>query len=53
MLAMASSTTHLISIEDADKLCGWDGHALGVDLLQAVVQVARLAVHLTRCALAA
>ena len=44
---------HLISIKDADELIGRNGHPLWVDLGQAVVQVARLAVHLTRLALAA
>lgn len=44
---------HLISIKDADELIGRNGHPLWVDLGQAVVQVAGLAVHLTRLALAA
>ena len=37
---------HLISIEDADKLIGRDGDAGRVDLAEAVVQIARLSIHL-------
>lgn len=44
---------NLISIKDADQLMGGDGHALGVDLAQAVVQVAGLPVHLAWLALSA
>ena len=44
---------NLVSIEDADQLGRWDGNAFWVDLGKAVVQIARLAVHLTRLAFAA
>ena len=43
----------LVSVKDADQLMGGDGDPLGVDLGQAVVQVAGLAIHLARLALAA
>ena len=44
---------HLISIKDTDELVGGNGHPLWVNLGQAVVQIARLAIHLTRLALTA
>ena len=43
---------HLISIKDANQFMRRDGNALGVDLGQAVVQIAGLAVHLAWFALA-
>ena len=43
----------LIGVKDADQLMRGDGDSLGVDLAQAVVQVAGLAVHLAWLALAA
>ena len=42
----------LVSIKDANQFVSWDGDSLWVNLGQAVVQVARLAIHLTRLALA-
>ena len=38
--------SHLIGIEDADNLIAGDWHAIRVYLAQAVVQVARLSIHL-------
>ncbi len=43
----------LVSIEDADELIGRDGNARRVDLRQAVVQIGRFSIHLSRCPLSA
>ena len=45
-LTRVEKRSYLIGIKDADNLVGRDGQVIGVDLAQAVVQIARLAVHL-------
>ena len=40
---------HLVSVKHTHQLIPWDGILLGVDLVQGIVHVARLAVHLPWC----
>ena len=37
---------NLVSVKDTHQLVPWDGILLGVDLVQGIIHVARLAVHL-------